>query len=775
MTSTLLISDKESFIAAATDFFNTLFEPALQSECGDIEIRIFPKGGVPGSFFFSSETAAAEMAYERCSLWEDVYFGVNPRVGKAGRKDNVKFLSSFHAEVDYGEEGHKKPSPYKTREEALNAIQNFSLEPTLVVHSGGGFHFYWVLANPLKVEEHGVEALESINRGLALALGADRGTQDITRVLRVPGTYNLKLPDNPRLVQVVSNSGNRYSIEQFRELAALPHPSSPGTIKKSSRPSPAPLSQPNLGNSFDNLPVSQRIKDLILGGNDGTYPSRSEADMAVITALVHRGVSEEKIKDIFLAHPIGEKYRSHPSPDTYLSHSINKAKERSNLTEEEMIDPLFVSGAIQRTDKDYSLNVVRFQEHMVRKYRIKILDQEKAFFKYNGKCYEQLTAESLNNLCQRELGKYRNLFKGSTLSELIHYAIGDTLVPSDKARNDQVDYLTLQNGLYRLGQGKLIPHTPDVFTTNLLPYNFDQNANCPRFIQFLEEIFLNDQGKISFIQEAVGYAFHQSLPTPAIFFLLGEGSNGKSVFINTITKLVGEKNACNISFNKLSDEKYILELFQKMINISGETPLSKQINTDLIKQVVAGDWVTGREPYKQPMKFRPYAKHYLAMNKAPNITDSSHGMWRRIMVIDFPKIITEEEMDRELEMKLAQELSGIFNWGIEGYRRLKDRSFRFPEPKSLSISKQAYREETDTVRAFVKGVLQKTNDKNARLKFGEVYELYLSFCQNEGKRDIEKKADFKNRLTGLGFKIANSKKDGNQVCVFGVTFSEPTA
>jgi len=142
-------------------------------------------------------------------------------------------------------------------------------------------------------------------------------------------------------------------------------------------------------------------------------------------------------------------------------------------------------------------------------------------------------------------------------------------------------------------------------------------------------------------------------------------------------------------------------------------------------------------------------------------------------VIDFPKKITEEEMDRELEMKLAKELSGIFNWAIEGYRRLKERSFRFPEPKSLSISKQSYRDETDTVRAFVKGVLQKTNDHDARLKFGEVYEMYHSFCQNEGKGDIEKKNDFKKKLAGLGFRIANSKKDGNQVCVFGVTFSEP--
>ncbi|HYB21929.1 MAG TPA: hypothetical protein VEH09_13420 [Thermodesulfobacteriota bacterium] len=167
-----------------------------------------------------------------------------------------------------------------------------------------------------------------------------------------------------------------------------------------------------------------------------------------------------------------------------------------------------------------------------------------------------------------------------------------------------------------------------------------------------------------------------------------------------------------------------------------------------------------------PNKFRPYAKHYLAMNKAPNITDSSHAMGRRIMVIDFSRIMSGEEMDRELEMKLAQELSGIFNFAIEGYRRLKERSFRFLEPQSVSFSKQSYRDETDTIRAFAKALLQKTNADDDRLKFGEVYERYCSFCQNERKRDVEKKNDLKKRLTGLGLKIANSKKEGNQVCIF---------
>jgi putative DNA primase/helicase len=283
---------------------------------------------------------------------------------------------------------------------------------------------------------------------------------------------------------------------------------------------------------------------------------------------------------------------------------------------------------------------------MVKKYMIKILDQEVAFFRYNGKCYEQCTEKSLNNLCQNELAVYRHLFSKSNLNELTHYAIGDALVNSENARINQVKYLTLQNGLYDLDAGELINHSPDIFTTNLLPYNYDPSAACPRFIQFLQEIFEDDQTKIEFVQEAVGYAFHKSLPTPTMFFLIGDGSNGKSVFINTIANLIGKENTCNVSFNALSNEYYVLELFQKMINISAETPQGKCINTDAVKAATSGDWITGRELYKAPMKFRPFAKHFLAMNKPPVISDHSHGMWRRIWVLEFNRRFTEKDMDR---------------------------------------------------------------------------------------------------------------------------------
>jgi len=757
------ITDKEQFIIVASDFFNELFEMSFNSECGNIEIRTFKPAT---QNFFKSEMDAANHAYQ---LWQDgidVYFGVNPRTGNGGKKENVHYLGAFHAEIDYGKTGHKKESPSETYEEALNIIQSFTLEPTVIIHSGGGFHCYWVLSNPVKVSDIGINVLESINKALSEKLGGDRGTHDISRVLRIPGTFNFKIPDNPRPVTLISNNHKKYSLKDFEQFISADKPK-PANKVVSQQPQTIFPSGSDI--DIDALPISEKMKNLIKRGNDGSYKTRSEADMAVVTVLVNKGYDETQIKQIFQSQAIGQKYRDHTSPDEYLRHTIASAKEKSNLTEEEMQDPLFISNAVVKTNRGYSLKITNFEKHMTEKYRIKMLDKERIIFIYNGKCYEQCTEDRINKFCQDELKIHRELFSKAAFSGFMHYVIGDALVDSERARKDQLNYLTLQNGLYKIDEEVLIGHTPDIFTTNLLPYNYNPAATCPRFIQFLDEIFSGNQEKINFIQEAVGYSFHQALPTPGLFFLTGDGNNGKSTFINIITNLIGKENTGNVSFNRLSDEKYVLELFQKMINISGETPHLKKIETDIIKGITTGDWITGRELYNQPMKFRSFAKHFLAMNKLPVINDSSHGMWRRIWIVEFDRIFTEAEEDHELEEKLLNELSGIFNWALEGYRRLRDNKFFLKESTSMKLSKQEYRNEMDSVRSFARDRIMKESGND--LKLSDVYKIYASYCSEENRKDIESKKGFRKILQDAGYKIANNTKDNNQLYLFDVAVS----
>ena len=215
-----VIIDKEEFIETASGFLTELFDSVLKNDFVEIEIRAFRPCAC--QTFVCSETEAIEIAYIQCNKGTNVYFGVNARVGKGGKKENVHYLNTFHAEVDYGTTGHKKKSKYKTYEEALSAIRKFPIQPTIIVHSGGGFHVYWVLSNPIKVADTGIETLEAINKELSIRLGGNLGTQNISRILRIPGTFNFKMPGNPRPVTLISNTHKKCSLEDFMGLIAPP-------------------------------------------------------------------------------------------------------------------------------------------------------------------------------------------------------------------------------------------------------------------------------------------------------------------------------------------------------------------------------------------------------------------------------------------------------------------------------------------------------------------------------------------------------------------------
>jgi putative DNA primase/helicase len=767
------IPDNDVFYKVAHRFLDTLFSDVLEHELGQIEIRVFPKAQPPRQYFFSTIDESVKKALELCNFGIDAYFGVNPRIGGRGKKENISCVTTFHVEIDYGEDGHRKKSDYKNYDEAYRAINTFSPSPSLINHSGGGFHCYWVLQTPIEVKKVGVERLENINKSLSLKLGGDQGTQDISRVLRLPGTYNFKLENNPREVTVVKDDGPAYCLDDFNDFT-IPEEDSPkqSEVKDLEEATSSPVetnTDPTI--DIDTLAVPEKIKSLIREGNNQTYPSRSEADMAVIVSLVSIGIRYEDIKRIFTCYPIGEKYREHSSPASYLTHSIKSAENMTGLTDEERINPLFISGAIQKKDKKLSLHVLRFQEYMTRKYRFKYLEDAKTFFRYNGTCYEYCSEESLNNMCQSELAQYRQLFTKNSLRDFIHFSIGDNFIKTEQAQQDQLRYLTLQNGLYDLEQETLRPHTPDIFTANLLPYNYDPQAQCPRFLQYLDEVFLGDMETIHFIQEAVGYIFHRTIPKPTLFFLIGSGSNGKSVFIDTITNLIGQENSCSISLNSLTNEYYLLNLFNKMLNVSSETPRKKYINTDLVKAVVGGDWVTGRLPYKPPTKFRAFAKHFFAMNEAPEIHDDSHGMWRRLYIVDFPRCFREDEMDVFLSSKLKQELSGIFNWSIEGYKRLREENFIFSQGTGMQKSKQTYKIDNNSVLSFLTECIRKATPDDA-VKFKLVYDVYMQFCQSEGFKSIDSKKEFRKRLEDLGYSVTHSTKMGNSLCIHGVALSK---
>lgn len=179
-----------------------------------IEIRALDhhKGGtVVAREWFPTPAAAVEWVKTLNMGWE-IYYGVNPRLGRGGSKVDVGRVLVGHADLDWAKQGE---------EEARAALDAYEYAPTWVVHSGNGLHVYWAI-EPLDGQAEGGK-VEAFLRALYARLGNPDRVQDISRILRLPGTFNNKYGE-PRPVRVVEHTPtNRYTLAQLQtSVPALP-------------------------------------------------------------------------------------------------------------------------------------------------------------------------------------------------------------------------------------------------------------------------------------------------------------------------------------------------------------------------------------------------------------------------------------------------------------------------------------------------------------------------------------------------------------------------
>ena len=190
--------------ATLADFFAALFPGAE----GLIELRALPSGA---QGFFARDDLDAVDRFLRDQGKQDLYFGVAyRRTPGSGKLENCGKLYALFCDIDF----KSTPEP-----EARALIEKFPLKPSIVVRSGGGLHVYWVMREAL-VLEHEAEYALSLLRRLALYLNGDLNSAEPARVLRVPGTMNLKKDyPSPRPVRIEHlDPERRYHASEFDDV-----------------------------------------------------------------------------------------------------------------------------------------------------------------------------------------------------------------------------------------------------------------------------------------------------------------------------------------------------------------------------------------------------------------------------------------------------------------------------------------------------------------------------------------------------------------------------
>jgi len=274
-----------------------------------------------------------------------------------------------------------------------------------------------------------------------------------------------------------------------------------------------------------------------------------------------------------------------------------------------------------------------------------------------------------------------------------------------------------------------MPLTPEWFSTVILPYGFDSNADCPRWHRFLDEIYERDEERKALLQEWAGYLLTPDTQYHKFMVLEGEGANGKSVVLEVMEALVGSENTSHVPVEVFGDRFQLAQTVNKLLNIAPEVNESAKLNEGAIKQFTAGDVMYVDRKHVEGIDVKPTARLMMATNNRPPIADRSDGMWRRMLFVPHRLNVRPAEQNPHLAAELKQELPGILNWALEGRRRLTSRRV-FTEPKVSREALAEYRSESNPARGFLAD--QCVSRATASVSVSDLYVAYRVWAQDNG-------------------------------------------
>ncbi len=359
-------------------------------------------------------------------------------------------------------------------------------------------------------------------------------------------------------------------------------------------------------------------------------------------------------------------------------------------------------------------------------------DWHEKFLKKGNKWAEQCGQRGTREACARDLATF--------------------LTVDGEKLNADTRLLTCLNGTINLQSGELIPHNPVDFITGCAPIEYLPDAEAPRFLQFLEELF-ETRDIIDFVQRWLGYSLTGSVAAQTVVFHVGEGGNGKLKIMELLYSILGSDYYGTHSKNLLAKQPAagapnpdLADLMGKRMVTIPETPDRFEIADDVIKYITGGDAITTRQLNKGNFTFKPTHKLQIFTNHRPRVNGQDHAMWRRIVLLpykwrygtvhEFKAGKADRVKDEHLGAKLAKEREGVFAWLVEGAKRWYANASGLDVPECLRLATDQYRREEDVIGRFVEGRIVAEPGAKTPLtgEVGSVYTAYRGWCEEMGHR-----------------------------------------
>jgi len=302
--------------------------------------------------------------------------------------------------------------------------------------------------------------------------------------------------------------------------------------------------------------------------------------------------------------------------------------------------------------------------------------------------------------------------------------------------------LNVANGTLDLRTGELRPHNAAEFHSKIAPVEYLAGADCPRWQQFLDEIFDGNADLCDFLRRAVGYSLTGDTREQVLFLQHGTGANGKTTLLGILKRLLGDyqQNADFATFSYAREKQAgvrddLAALAGARLVTASEAAVGLRFSEGRVKQLTGSDPVTARPLYGRYFDFVPQFKLWLSCNHRPTVRDTSEAFWRRVHLIPFTVSFKGHE-DLDLPDKLAAELPGILAWALLGCIEWQRDGLNPPDVVNAATA--TYRADEDVIGSFLADRTEA--DPEAVTISKHLNDAYLQWCEANGEKPASRKA-----------------------------------
>ena len=464
-----------------------------------------------------------------------------------------------------------------------------------------------------------------------------------------------------------------------------------------------------LGEVPDELfPVKTSIDLLNLAEGEG----RNDSLFRYILVLQGTGMNEDTIKRVLTN--VNEFILSQPLDQGELD-TITRA--------EAFEKPVFYNGKTFMHDRfgDFlqrQFNIIRFNRQL-HCYRDGI-------YIAGHKYIENLMLQVIPNI------------KANQRTEVLKYL--EVKIPDDENVLMQETLIPFRNGVLNIRTGELLPFSPEYIVTNKIPWDYNPSAYDELMDRTLDKISCGDREIRSLLEECAGYCLYRKNDLETSFILTGEGSNGKSTYLESLECMLGQNNVSNLDIAELDDRFSTVMLAGKLANIgddiSNEFLQGKTIA--LFKKIVSANTIKAENKGQDVFFFKPYTKLLFSANAIPRMQSKGFSaIKRRIAIIPFNAVFnkTDPDYDNTVKWKLKTQSSMeyLIIIALKGLERALMNGFT--ESSKVNQEVEQFEKDNNPVIGWVESLGEETSADLMKY-FGRtpVTELYLGYdsycCQN---------------------------------------------